>query len=61
MQKPFRADDAGRMHSACEVTNAEMQRRAQNKTLVTNYKSTQRGFVKKNVGGLQYKPRGDWL
>ncbi len=43
------------------VTNAEARRRDSKTKWRSRIRSTKRGFVKKNVGGFRYKPRGDWF
>ncbi len=43
------------------VTNAEARRRDSKTKRRSRIRSTKRGFVKKNVRGFRYKPRGDWF
>ncbi len=43
------------------VTNAEARRRENKTNHRSRIRSTKWGFVKKNVGGFRYKPRGDWF
>ncbi len=43
------------------VTNVDVQQREKKTKCRSRIRSTKQGFVKKNVGGFRYKPRGDWF
>uniref|UniRef100_A0A672LEP3 Arachidonate 5-lipoxygenase n=1 Tax=Sinocyclocheilus grahami TaxID=75366 RepID=A0A672LEP3_SINGR len=46
------------IHIHFSLQTVENMARSKQRSLI---RSTKRGFVKKNVGGFQYKPRGDWF